>query len=120
MFRFFSTQDKVKATVQAYNLIVLGMAAYDFVQNPETTGIKAVEIAIHALTVLSLKPNADLLTSWAVVGLNFFAMGSHSTALSLGCDNGSDAMHQAHLAAHLVNAGVLLLGTESRPEPRIA
>lgn len=119
MLHFFNAKNKWQAGVQVTNLLALTWAAYELITNPEAKASElGMDIAIHAITFVSLYEDTNALGSFGSSSLNMFRLGaiysgvtSGSTSVSIGL-NALDAVH------HLVNSATSILcssGDEETP-----
>jgi len=107
MFGFFNKKDTLKAGMQAVNLLALGAATYDLLTNPQAKGSElGMDMAIHALSYLTLRENSDVITRFIGSGFNMFRIGAIYSAVNAGVSSVPLAANLADVAVHLINAVV--------------
>ena len=110
MFGLFNRQNPVKAGLQAYNLLVITLGAYELYKHPEKFAEFGADIFVHTVTFLSLQQNQFTLGALGSAALNIARLGSIYTGVTSGCTSVSGLSNAGEVVNHLVNAGVLLLG----------
>lgn len=105
MTLFFNRQRTWKATFQAYNLLVMGIAAYDFLTNPRATFSEhGTDLAIHALTILTLREVPSGLTAGGTSLLNVMRLGAIYAGMTSGCSALTSIANIADALTHACNA----------------
>ncbi|MBI2786671.1 MAG: hypothetical protein HYX60_10410 [Legionella longbeachae] len=102
--RFFNTENKWRATMQAANGLALMVSAYKMFSNPETAWENGFEIALHALNFVTFSTNDNALTSIGNAALNFSSLGAIYAGVTSGCSGTSVKVNMFDALLHLTNA----------------
>ena len=104
MLGFFNQENRWRATMQVANGLVLMLAAYEMINNPETAWENGFEIAMHAFNIITFQGNDNALTSIGNAALNFSSLGSIYAWVASGASSRPVMVHAADALLHLTNA----------------
>ncbi|KTD08969.1 hypothetical protein Lgra_2204 [Legionella gratiana] len=104
MLGFFNQENRWRATMQVANGLVLVLAAYEMINNPETAWENGFEIAMHALNMITFQGNDNALTSIGNAALNFSSLGAIYGWVASGGSSRPVMVNVADALLHLTNA----------------
>ncbi|MDI1352315.1 MAG: hypothetical protein PSV35_06035, partial [bacterium] len=107
-----------KKKLQIWNLLVLTAATYDLITNPEATYSEVgMDIAIHALSILNLNEDANILLQLFTSGANVFRTGAIYAGVTSGASHVPQLLNYLDVVTHSINAGfVIAPGSDSEED----
>lgn len=116
MFRLFNQKSKVRATMQAVNLLAATAAAIQIVTDPEATlGEFGLDMATHLISYFALSENASLLPAAGSVLANTARLGAILQAVTSGCTVAPLVAEGIDALTHLSNM-IVPVATMEEPE----
>lgn len=104
MLGFFNQENKWRATMQVANGLMLVLAAYEMINNPETIWENGFEIAMHAFNIITFQGNDNGLTSIGNAALNFSSLGAIYGWVASGGSSRQVMVNAADALLHVTNA----------------
>ncbi len=87
MLGLFNRKSAWKLGLQGANLVALLVATYDLYQNPDKLAQNGFDMAVHALTLLSLRENVGAIEAFLATNLNSGQIAVLGVGAASGCAN---------------------------------